>query len=199
MGDINQQVYLEQFLPRVEGPVLEVGSKEYGSTSTFRKQFSQWPYVGVDMQAGLGVDQVIDLVEGVGELPENSFALVICCSVLEHVTKPWKMAENLTRLLHPQGRLFISVPWVWRYHAYPDDYFRFSFRGIMQLFPDLDWEHIHYSTTVPGEFLIVKESCMNIDDMMSFCCSEQQSHRKYLPYLMVNMLGSKRRSGRQAA
>jgi len=42
----------------------------------------------------------------------------------------------------------MSVPWVWRYHAYPDDYFRFSWRGIETLFPEFSWSDKHYSTTV---------------------------------------------------
>ncbi len=36
MGDINQLAYLEHWVPKVDGPVLEVGSKDYGSTASFR-------------------------------------------------------------------------------------------------------------------------------------------------------------------
>ena len=31
MGDANQLIYLKHWLPRVEGPILEAGSQDYGS------------------------------------------------------------------------------------------------------------------------------------------------------------------------
>ena len=205
MGDVNQKSYLQKFHPVEDGPILEIGSKDHGGridhagTTTFRTVYSANEYVGVDLEAGKGVDYTVDLVEGIGELPENHFALAICCSVMEHVARPWKMAENITRLVRPGGRLYISVPWVWRYHPYPDDYYRFSFRGIMQLFPEFDWAHIYYSTTARGEFLMVKESCLGIDHLMSPNRESPELKRKYLPYLMVNMLGTKLQTARQAA
>lgn len=145
------------------------------------------------MEAGDGVDRVIDLVEGVGDLPEGHFALAVCCSVLEHVSRPWKMAENITRLMAPGGRLYISVPWVWRYHAYPDDYFRFSFRGVASLFPDFEWATPHYSTTVEGEFVEITEANKGADNAMAVVATTPAgAQRKYLPYLMVNMIGIRR-------
>src|SRR5262245_60266393 len=126
MGDVNQLLYLQERLPKVDGCVLEVGSKDYGSTIPFRNHISfSGQYIGLDMQAGSGVDVVGDLTESLCGLMASSFALIICCSVLEHVRRPWIMAENMTKLLAPGGTIFISVPWVWRYHGYPDDYYRF--------------------------------------------------------------------------
>src|SRR5207237_7089651 len=129
-----QAAYLKHWVPRIDGPVLEVGSKEYGSTSSFRKLYTGNEYIGVDMAEGPGVDVVADLTRSQGDLREGYFGLAICCSVLEHVAKPWLFAEILTRLVRPGGMLYMSVPWVWRYHPYPDDYFRFSPRGVVSLF-----------------------------------------------------------------
>ena len=99
MGDNNQTAYLMQWAPECDGPVLEVGSKEYGSTFGFRKLYPRNEYVGVDMIPGEGVDVVADLSLTIGPLRPDHFALAICCSVLEHVAKPWHFAENLTRVL----------------------------------------------------------------------------------------------------
>jgi hypothetical protein len=103
------------------------------------------------------------------------------------------MAENITRLMARGGRLFISVPWVWRYHAYPDDYFRFSFRGVVSLFPEFEWATPHYSTTVEGEFVEITEGNMQADNQMAVTATTPAgAQRKYLPYLMVNMIGVRR-------
>ncbi|MGC4003636.1 MAG: hypothetical protein QM811_11100 [Pirellulales bacterium] len=99
MGDVNQVTFLKKFLPQVEGPILEVGSKDYGSTSSFRDFYKTSDYVGVDLEDGKNVDKVLDLTKGTGDLPLNHFGLLICCSVLEHVRKPWLMAEYLTNLV----------------------------------------------------------------------------------------------------
>lgn len=188
MGDANQRLFLTRALPRTDGPVLEVGSRDYGSTEDWRTVYPGNEYIGVDLSAGKNVDRVIDLAAGIGDLAEGHFALVICCSVLEHVPRPWQMAENLTRLLRPGGALYVAVPWVWRYHPYPDDYFRFSWRGIAQLFPRLAWNRQAYSTSVADEFFEVGDG---IDNGLAKYVNTPAGQRKYLPYLQVHMLGVK--------
>lgn len=188
MGDANQLTYLKRMVPTVDGPVLEVGSREVGSTSGFRDFYRGVDYVGIDIQAGEGVNYVIDIA---AEMPEAvpigraGMALVICCSVLEHVANPWLAAKNLTMLTRTGGEIYVSVPWVWRYHAYPDDYWRFSWRGVQLLFPDFEWHDPAFSTNVPGEFF---KALPGADDALAGHVGE----RKYIPYLMVNMIGRKR-------
>lgn len=192
MGDRNQILFLQKFAGAVTGPILEIGSKDYGSTSSFRDAFPGNPYIGIDMAEGKAVDKVVDLVEGIGDLPENHFELAVCCSVLEHVPRPWVMADNITRLMAPGGRLYMSVPWVWRYHAYPDDYFRFSFRGVEALFPGFRWDAPYYSTNVEGEFIAITDTTRDADNRMAVHAKTPSgAARKYLPYLMVNMIGAK--------
>jgi len=198
MGDANQVRFLRKLMPRCDGPVLEIGSKDYGSTSSFRAFYANSEYVGVDLASGTGVDVVADLTAGTGGLPDAHFALAICCSVLEHVPKPWLMADNITRLLRPGGKLYISVPWVWRFHPYPDDYFRFSHRAIMSLFEGFEWAHLYYSTTADDEFLAIDEQNPVVDNSLALIhAAAGQAKRKYLPYLMVNMIG--KRKAAQAA
>lgn len=193
MGDVNQFTYLRHRVPRVGGPVLEVGSRDYGSTTSFRDLYAGVEYVGLDMSAGEGVDVVADLTRSLGPLRESHFELAICCSVLEHVEKPWLFAANLTRLVRPGGRLFMSVPWVWRYHAYPDDFFRFSHRGVMALFDAFEWSGACFSSNVPGEFFEIREGEALADDRLAVMVrAPNDEKRKYLPYLMVNMLGTRR-------
>jgi len=192
MGDINQKIYLKRFVPDISGAILEVGSKDYGNTSSFKDYYKENEYVGIDMEEGPGVDSVLDLTLGTGDLNEGHFSLCICCSVLEHVRKPWVMAENITRLIRGSGKLYMSIPWVWRYHPYPDDYYRFSWKGVIELFPDFDWDHVFYSTNVANEFFEITEDSYEIDNKQAIKKRTLRGKRKYLPYLMVNMLGTKR-------
>ena len=155
--------------------------------------YTNCEYIGADIADGEGVDVVIDLCEGIGDIEPESIDLIVCCSVLEHVKKPWRMAENIDRLTRSGGKIYISVPWVWRYHPYPDDYFRFSWRGIEELFENVQCSDMSYSTNIPGEFHEINDSSTKIDSKLGIRKRVWgKGRRKYLPSLMVNMLGTKK-------
>lgn len=184
MGHYNQLLFLKAFIPKSPGRILEIGSKQYGSTQQFREMYGG-DYVGLDLEAGEGVDVVHDLTTGLGPLEPESFDLIICCSVLEHVPMPWKMAENIMRLMKPKAQLYVSTPWVWRFHAYPDDFFRFSFRGLESLFSPLTFGKFFYSTLIEGEIFKAQpdsDGNMGVKD---------ENGRKYLPCLEVHGIGRK--------
>lgn len=139
---------LEDLFPRlfvhpVPGRTLIVGSKIYGGKPDARAGFSD--AVGVDLEPGEGVDHVVDM-EKKTALKLGTFSHIVCCSVLEHSRRPWLMAANLEKLLEPGGSIYIHAPTVWRYHRYPDDYWRFTHAGIAALFPNIEWAVMKYRT-----------------------------------------------------
>lgn len=133
-----------RFVKPTQGRALIVGSRVYDGKPDRRMHHAD--ALGVDMLEGLGVDRVLDLEE---DLPEDlgTFAHVDCMSVLEHSRRPWLLAANLDRLLEQGGTLFVSTPFVWRVHAYPSDYWRFTLDGLRQLFPSIAWVEMMYVHT----------------------------------------------------
>jgi SAM-dependent methyltransferase len=132
----------EHVRPRA-GRTLLVGSFVAGGKADRRALYSD--AVGVDMRPGPGVDRVLNLE---AELPASlgTFAHVECISVLEHSRRPWLLASNLERLLEPGGTIFVSVPFVWRFHGYPNDYFRFTAEGVRELFQGVEWSSLMYGS-----------------------------------------------------
>jgi hypothetical protein len=63
MGDLNQLDFVLENRGCVKGPVLEIGSRDYGNTNDFRPYFPTLSYLGVDMEPGQGVDLVCDFVD----------------------------------------------------------------------------------------------------------------------------------------
>lgn len=73
-------------------------------------------------------------------LSNNSFDLVICNSVLEHIPKFWLAIAEIQRVLKPEGIVWISVPSVWPYHPssvnpegefnYGGDYWRMNHEAL---------------------------------------------------------------------
>jgi SAM-dependent methyltransferase len=120
-----------------QGRTLIVGSKIYRDKEDRRKRYAD--VVGIDMEPGEGVDLVLDLEESIPPDLIFSFDHVECMSVLEHSRRPWLLAANIERMLRPGGTLFAAVPFIWRHHDYPDDYFRFTVSGLASLFPDVNF------------------------------------------------------------
>ena len=142
--------------------------------------YTNCEYIGADIADGEGVDVVIDLCEGIGDIEPESIDLIVCCSVLEHVKKPWRMAENIDRLTRSGGKIYISVPWVWRYHPYPDDYFRFSWRGIEELFENVQnldgyGQSAAHKAPDPLESLLQLGAKSAVTDILATCLESGKS------------------------
>ena len=138
------------FVKPRKGRTLIVGSRVYKEKEDRRKRYDN--VVGVDMLEGEGVDLVLNLEE---PLPEDigQFEHIECMSVLEHSRRPWLLAENIERLMAPGGTIFLSVPFIWRIHAYPSDYFRFTPEGIRAIMPGIEWDKLMLATNIltPGD------------------------------------------------
>jgi SAM-dependent methyltransferase len=129
-------VFERRFCHPRPGRTLIVGSRIYREREDRRRRYPD--AVGVDMQDGPGVDRVLDLQESPPS-DLGTFEHVECQSVLEHAKRPWLLAENLERLMRPGATLFVTVPFMWRIHAYPDDFWRFTPAAVALLFPSIDW------------------------------------------------------------
>jgi hypothetical protein len=189
--DSNQYNILMGCRQLIKGAIVEIGSRQTGNTTSFRGIFKDTTYVGVDMQPGNNVDVVCDLTQGIGELKENSFNLVICCSVLEHTPQPWLLAKNIELLTAKNGIVFMSVPWIWRYHKYPDDYFRFTPSAIKSLFPNIEWSHTFFHTNLDGDIYTAEEP--GIENSLALMgMVDERKFRKFLPCTMLTMIGQKK-------
>jgi len=196
MGDANQLLFVKSVAHVLKGPVLEVGSRDYGNTQDFRALFPGADYVGIDMQAGKGVDLVLDLTEDFeildGRLGGRRFGTIICMSVLEHCRNPFRMAQNIEALLAEGGHLVIGAPFVWELHGFPDDYWRFTPSGVRVLFPALDF------SVIPGAAFTGRKGDAAPLDGNLFCIrlsSRNPDTRRLLGAFQANLIGLFRKAG----
>jgi len=105
--------------------------------SPFRSQFAGTHYLCMDLVSAPGLDFVADAARV--PLRTASVDAVICLSLLEHVFEPWKVADEIHRVLKPDGVAFLYLPFLYEYHGAqgrpgtPDCY-RFSIDAIRYLF-----------------------------------------------------------------
>ena len=130
---------LRPVLAELEGDVLDVGCGD--------KPYESWVpraerYVGIDVTPGPKVNIVIRPGEP-WPLPDDSFDVVLCTQVLEHVADLGAMVAQLARVLRPGGRLVASFPFIYGEHGAPHDYWRFSRHGAERLLVrHFDVEHV---------------------------------------------------------
>lgn len=141
----NEYALLSQNRKLFKPPILEVGGRHVSKLPNHRRLFSEdIEYLSLDLEEGVGVDIVHNMEE---PLPKNQrFNSVICCSVLEHVQRPWLVAENINKCLNTGGHLYVAAPFVWRYHDYPGDYWRYTDKALQILFPNIEWVLMKYAT-----------------------------------------------------
>ncbi len=59
-------------------------------------------------------------------LPDSTFDIVILGELLEHVPEPKLVIEEAKRLIKPEGKIIISVPFMVGVHGDPADYGRYT-------------------------------------------------------------------------
>jgi SAM-dependent methyltransferase len=124
---------MAQVAPKISGQLLDVGcgSKPYRNL-----------FVNVDRYIGLEFDTPESRAAGYADFfydgnhfpfDNASFDVVVSNQVLEHVFNPEEFLNEIFRILKPEGKVLLSVPFVWDEHLQPMDYARYSSFGLRSL------------------------------------------------------------------
>lgn len=122
--------FLQQHAPNCAGVFLEFGDPQY------RNMFSSVKierYDVLDIAPGRNVTIVGDL-QHCPQVPDDTYDVIVCTQVLEHVPNPFAAVAELHRMLRPGGRLLVTVPAAYPYHGVPHDYWRFTRDSLELLF-----------------------------------------------------------------
>jgi SAM-dependent methyltransferase len=117
--------------------IFDIGSKEARGAYAFGTPPAGARIVCVDIEARPGVDLVAD-AHDLHMVTSDSVDLVTSVSVLEHVRYPQRVVKEIFRILKPGGIVYINVPFIFPFHADPDDFYRFSYKGIEILCEDFE-------------------------------------------------------------
>lgn len=133
-------VFVTEYLMPLAGTplsVLDVGSRvigdagEGGHRSTIVRQ--GWSYCGLDIEPGASVDLVVTDGYDWAEIADDAHDVVLCSQVLEHARYPWRLVEEIARVLRPRGLAFLVAPSSGHVHRYPEDCFRYYPDGLPAL------------------------------------------------------------------
>lgn len=138
--------------------VIEVGSYDFnGSVREPIKRMGCASYLGVDMVAGPGVDEVCDATKVVSRFGDQSFDVVLSTEMLEHARHWRSTVNNLKRVVKPGGTLLVTTrSRGFPYHGYPSDYWRFELEDFRAIFSDFDIQALESDPLRPGVLLLAK-------------------------------------------
>lgn len=149
---------LRAHLPPHPPRVLEFGSYQVEDQPTARavamEVLPDCEYIGADARPGPGVDVVHDMEEPelatAGSRGPLNADVVLCLDTLEHVKHPWRAMRTLVAsMVKRRGWLIVAVPFMFRIHDYPSDYWRFTPEGLRLLLCDALSEAGDDGETVP--------------------------------------------------
>lgn len=85
-------------------------------------------------------DMHVDLhYRELSKIADESYDVVLCTGLLEHIPDPDRIIADMHRILKPGGRLVISASAVFSFHECPDNFFHFTPYGFRLLFRE--WDH----------------------------------------------------------
>lgn len=119
------------------GRLLDVGCGIKPYESILRPPDSE--YVGIDYPVTAETQgrpwTKADVFADCVDMPfkDGEFDSVICTQVLEHVSEPKALLQEIGRVLKPGGVLLISVPMSWPHHEEPHDFYRYTRYGLEHL------------------------------------------------------------------
>ena len=119
------------------GPVLIIGARAAEENTRIDERIrlrTGREVVSVDIHPGVGVDVVADAHTLSSVFALETFAVTTSSAVLEHLEVPWLVAAQCAAVTMPGGLAVHSAPFVWPAHAQPNDFWRFSPRGLEVLF-----------------------------------------------------------------
>lgn len=147
------RAWIERHADKLGDDVLEVGSRQHDPNCWWivNRDLARGQWTGIDMQAGLGVDRVVDI----HELPQEwagRFSGVLCSEVLEHVARPWVALPKLRAVVRPGGWIVVTTLLTFHIHGYPDDFYRYTESGLRLLLGDAGFVDI--ATEYGGETVL---------------------------------------------
>ena len=129
------RIFVECFSPT--GPVYELGSfypEGFEKLGDLRELFAGCDYVCCDLREGPGVDRV-ENAEAL-TFADRSAGTLLMFELLEHLRHPRRAVAQARRVLRDDGLLAMSVPFSYRLHGFPADYWRFTASGVHELLSD---------------------------------------------------------------
>lgn len=139
----------------IQGKTLDVGC----GSKPYERCFSASEYIGLEIDNTINREiKRADVFYDGKKLPfdNETFDSVVCFQVLEHVFEPDEFLKEVYRVLKPEGKFLLTVPFVWDEHEQPFDYARYSSFGLNHLLQKNNFLILEQQKTVQNFGVIIQ-------------------------------------------
>jgi len=123
---------IKKISKEITGKTLDVGC----GTKPYERYFNSTEYIGLEVENTINKEEKsVDIFYKGDKIPfsDNEFDSVITSQVLERVFNPQQFLAEINRVLKSNGKLLLTVPFIWDEHEQPFDYGRYSSFGLKDI------------------------------------------------------------------
>lgn len=116
---------------KLSGRVLDIGGTKNPAPS-----YMEVLHIEGEVQVvNIDTDAHPDIVANAEALPleDASFDHVLCFNLLEHVSRPERVAREMTRVLRSGGTAIVAMPFLVKVHGHPQDFRRLTGSALQEL------------------------------------------------------------------
>lgn len=127
IANIQGRVYEKIIKKHASGLLLDLGCGNVPLYGMYKDQIID--NICIDWGNSLHKNVFLDLETDLNTkipLDSEQFDTILITDVLEHIGKPELLMSEMTRLLKPNGKLILTVPFLYWLHEQPHDYFRYT-------------------------------------------------------------------------
>lgn len=126
-ADIVARLYHEALPKHAKGHLLDLGCGKAPLYAAYRPFVEHVTCVDWANSAHKNefLDHEVDLTKPL-PFADESFDTILLSDVLEHIPVPLDLCHEIARILRPGGTLIMNVPFFYRVHEAPHDYYRYT-------------------------------------------------------------------------
>lgn len=127
MADIVASHYQEYLPLYAKGNLIDLGCGKVPLYETYKRHIVH--NTCVDWENTFHKNPFIDVSSNLNDplpFPNDEFDTILLSDVLEHISEPDKLWFEMARILKTDGRLILNVPFYYKIHEMPHDYYRYT-------------------------------------------------------------------------
>lgn len=157
MADAVAKHYDEYVKHHVKGSLLDLGCGKVPLYECYKQYISD--NTCIDWGNSVHKNSYLDLEHDINtKLPvdDEQFDTIILSDVLEHIYQPFLLWQEMHRVLKPNGRILMNVPFYYWLHEVPFDYYRYT-EHTLRRFAEETNSKIHVLKPVGGILEIMSD------------------------------------------
>ncbi len=141
--DLVAQFYQENIPLFVSGKLLDLGCGNVPLFEAYKSYITE--NTCIDWENTIHKNPFLDIETDINQplpIDDKTFDTVILSDVLEHIRKPEELIAEVYRIMKPNGKFILNIPFFYWLHEQPFDYFRYTKFALQSMLEDAGFKII---------------------------------------------------------